>query len=126
MLLAIDLGNTTLTLGVFDQEKLQYHWRLNSDRNRTEDEYGLQLIGLLNTYKIQPSAISGIIIASVVPPLTEWIVLACKDYLKTNPLLVNSDLRFNIKVLYDNPSDVGADRLADAVAYRLNMEDQHV
>ena len=116
MLLAIDLGNTTLTLGVFDQEKLQYHWRLNSDRNRTEDEYGLQLIGLLNTYKIQPSAISGIIIASVVPPLTEWIVLACKDYLKTNPLLVNSDLRFNIKVLYDNPSDVGADRLADAAA----------
>jgi len=116
MLLAIDLGNTTLTLGVYEQIKLKYHWRLTTDRNRTEDEYGLQLLGLLNTCDMKPSDIKGIVLSSVVPPLTEWVVRACQDYLKIDPLFVSNDLDLNITILYDNPSAVGADRLADAVA----------
>jgi type III pantothenate kinase len=120
MLLVIDLGNTTLTLGVFDQSKLKYHWRLTTDRNRTEDEYGLQMLGLLETCDMSPSRIKGIVLSSVVPPLTEWVVRACQDYLKINPLIVSADLDLNIKVLYDNPSAVGADRLADAVAVQAN------
>jgi type III pantothenate kinase len=116
MLLVIDLGNTTLTLGVFDQNQLKYQWRLTTDRNRTEDEYGLQLLGLLETCGLKPSGIKGIALSSVVPPLTEWVLRACQDYLKINPLVVSADLNLNIKVLYDNPAAVGADRLADAVA----------
>lgn len=116
MLLVIDLGNTTLTLGVFDQSKLKYHWRLTTDRNRTEDEYGLQMLGLLETCDINPSSIKGIVLSSVVPPLTEWVVRACQNYLKIDPMIVSADLKLNINVLYDNPSAVGADRLADAVA----------
>lgn len=116
MLLVIDLGNTTLTLGVFDQSMLKYHWRLTTDRNRTEDEYGLQMLGLLETCNLDPVSIKGIVLSSVVPPLTEWVVRACQDYLKIDPLIVSADLDLNIKILYDNPSAVGADRLADAVA----------
>jgi type III pantothenate kinase len=116
MLLVIDLGNTTLTLGVFDQSILKYHWRLTTDRNRTEDEYGLQMLGLLENCDMSSSSINGIVLSSVVPPLTEWVVRACQDYLKIDPLIVSADLDLNIKVLYENPSAVGADRLADAVA----------
>lgn len=116
MLLVIDLGNTTLTLGIFDGPALKYHWRLTTDRNRTEDEYGLQMLGLFDTCEMKPSSIKGIVLSSVVPPLTEWVVRACQDYLKIDPLIVSADLNLNIKILYDNPSEVGADRLADAVA----------
>jgi type III pantothenate kinase len=116
MLLVIDLGNTTLTLGVFDQKNLKYHWRLTTDRNRTEDEYGLQMLGLLDTCGMHLTTIKGIVLSSVVPPLTEWVVRACQDYLKIDPLIISTDLKLNIKVLYDDPSAVGADRLADAVA----------
>lgn len=120
MLLVIDLGNTILTLGVFDQRQLKYQWRLTTERNRTEDEYGLQLLGLLETYGLKPSGIKGIVLSSVVPPLTEWVLRACQDYLKIDPLMVSADLNLNVKVLYDNPSAVGADRLADAVAIQAN------
>jgi type III pantothenate kinase len=105
-----------LTLGVFDQSELKHHWRLTTDRNRTEDEYGLQMLGLLENCDMNSSSINAIVLSSVVPPLTEWVVRACQDYLKIDPLIVNADLDMNIKVLYDNPSAVGADRLADAVA----------
>ena len=77
MLLVIDLGNTTLTLGVFNQHQLVYQWRLTTDRNRTEDEYGLQLLGLLETCGLKPPDIDGIVLSSVVPPLTEWVQRAC-------------------------------------------------
>ncbi len=120
MLLVIDLGNTTLTLGVFNQHQLVYQWRLTTDRNRTEDEYGLQLLGLLETCGVKPPDIDGIVLSSVVPPLTEWVQRACQDYLKIYPLMVSAGLNLNVKVLYDNPSAVGADRLADAVAVQAN------
>ena len=99
MLLVIDLGNTTLTLGVFDQSELKHHWRLTTDRNRTEDEYGLQMLGLLENCDMNSSSINAIVLSSVVPPLTEWVVRACQDYLKIDPLIVNADLDMNIKVL---------------------------
>lgn len=116
MLLVIDLGNTTLTLGLFSQSVMKYHWRLTTDRNRTEDEYGLQFLGLLETCGESAASIQGIVLSSVVPPLTEWITRACQDYLDINPLVVTSEIKLNIRVLYENPSAVGADRLADAVA----------
>jgi len=121
MLLAIDLGNTTLTLGLFEESSLTHHWRLASDRNRTEDEYGLQMLGLLETCGVKLDAIHGIVLSSVVPPLTEWVSRACQNYLNFRPLQINSELKLNVKLLYDNPSAVGADRIADAVVVQAKF-----
>jgi len=116
MLLVIDLGNTNLTVGVFKHETLVHQWRLTTDAERTKDEYGLQLLGLLKNCDLSLRDVHGVILCSVVPPLTEWISQACQDYLQQQPLQVSSDLNLNIRVLYDDPSSVGADRIADAVA----------
>jgi len=116
MLLVIDLGNTNLTVGVYHQDKLVYHWRLSTDAQRTEDEYGLQLLGLLSHCHFTVQDLRGIVLSSVVPPLTEWIAQACQDYLLQQPLLVSADLKLNIRVGYEDPAAVGADRIADAVA----------
>lgn len=116
MLLVIDLGNTTLTLGLFNQGKISHQWRLSTDHHRTEDEFGLQFLGLLDNCGCSPADLEGIILSSVVPPLTEWVHKACQNYLKIAPLLASADLKLNIQILYDNPQAVGTDRIADAVA----------
>jgi len=118
MLLAIDLGNTNLTLGLFKGDELISNWRLSSDLHRTKDEYGLQLVGLLESTEYKPASIQGIILSSVVPPITEWLLKACEDYLGKTPMLVHSQMKLNIQILYDDPGSVGADRIADAVAVR--------
>ncbi len=116
MLLVIDLGNTNLTVGVYRQDTLVYHWRLSTDAQRTKDEYGLQLLGLLSHCDFTVQDLRGVVLSSVVPPLTEWITLACQDFLQQQALLVSADLKLNIRVGYENPGSVGTDRLADAVA----------
>ena len=116
MLLVIDLGNTTLTLGLYEQGVLSHQWRLSTDHRRTEDEFGLQFLGLMENCGCSPEVLEGIVLSSVVPPLTEWVYKACQDYLNLTPVLVSADLKLNIKILYDNPNAVGADRIADAVA----------
>lgn len=116
MLLVIDLGNTNLTVGVFKQETLVHHWRLTTDAERTKDEYGLQLLGLLKNCDLNLRNIHGVVLCSVVPPLTEWIAQACQDYLQQQPLQVTAGLNLNIRILYDDPFSVGADRIADAAA----------
>lgn len=116
MLLVIDLGNTTLTLGLFENGHLTNHWRLSSDRQRTEDEFGLQLLGLMSSCNCLQSNLDGIVLSSVVPPLTEWVSKACQNFLGVQPLLVTANVMLNITILYENPAMVGADRIADAVA----------
>jgi type III pantothenate kinase len=116
MLLAIDIGNTNLTLGLYDGPTLGARWRLATDHERMPDEYGLQIIGLLQHSHTDPSQLHGICIASVVPPLTPRISLACKQYLHQNPLIIDGKVKTGLKMLYDDPSAVGADRIADAVA----------
>ena len=115
-LLAIDLGNTTLTLGLFDNEKLRAHWRLATDHNRLQDEYGIQFMEIFRNFQIDPNQITGIVFSSVVPPLSERVIQACLKYLKQKPLCVHHKLKLNIKIRYDNPASVGTDRIADAVA----------
>lgn len=115
-LLAIDLGNTNLTIGLFQGSKLTEHWRLSTDHRRMQDEYGLQFLGLLDNKGIAPTDFSGIVLSSVVPPLTERLVQACDIYLGRTPVIISSDLKLNIKIRYDDPTAVGADRIADAVA----------
>jgi len=116
MLLTIDLGNTNLTLGLFEEDELVAHWRLATDPKRMPDEYGLQFFSLLQNCNCNGTKLDGIILSSVVPPLTERIQQACSDYMHVEPMIVSADLKLNIRILYDDPYAVGADRIADAVA----------
>lgn len=116
MLLVIDLGNTNLTLGLYAGQQLGPRWRLATDHARMPDEYGLQILGLLHHNDLTPQHLMGVCLSSVVPPLTGRIVQACRQYLQQEPLIVESTLKTGIKILYDDPGSVGADRIADAVA----------
>jgi type III pantothenate kinase len=116
MLLTIDVGNTNLTLGLFDGDRLGAHWRLATDHTRMPDEYGLQFLGLLENAGRSPKDLTGIGLASVVPPLTGRVIQACREYLKQEPLVVDTGIKTGIKIRYEDPKAVGADRVCDAVA----------
>lgn len=116
MLLAIDIGNTNITLGLYEGEKLGPRWRLATDHERMPDEYGLQFVGLINHVGKQVSEITDICMASVVPPLTGTIVQACRQYLHCDPLVVDAGVRTGVRIRYEDPRAVGADRIADAAA----------
>lgn len=116
MLLTIDVGNTNLTIGLFEGSKLGARWRLATDHERMPDEYGLQMLGLLQHGGCSPAQLDGICIASVVPPLTPRILQACRNYLSDDILVIDETVETGIKILYEDPRAVGADRIADAVA----------
>ena len=116
MLLVIDLGNTNLTIGLYQGETLVHHWRLATEQTRMPDEYGLQLLGLLTNAGRTLADLTGVCLASVVPPLTGRIVQACREYLKQDPLVVDTGVKTGIRIRYEDPKAVGADRVADAVA----------
>jgi type III pantothenate kinase len=116
MLLAIDLGNTNLTIGLYESDTLVHHWRLATDHDRMPDEYGLQLLGLLTNAGRAVADLNGICLASVVPPLTGRVIQACSEYLRKTPFQVDVGIKTGIRIRYDDPRAVGADRVADAVA----------
>ena len=116
MLLTIDLGNTNLTIGLYDGETLTHHWRLATDHNRMPDEYGLQFLGLLEHAGKGIKDLTGVSLSSVVPPLTGRVVQACHEYLKQEPLVVDTGVKTGIRIRYEDPKSVGADRVCDAVA----------
>ncbi len=116
MLLTIDIGNTNLTLGLYEGDTLGAHWRLSTDHNRMPDEYGLQFLGVLQNAQKNTKDIQGISVASVVPPLTGRVVQACREYLKQEPLVVDAGVKTGIKIRYEDPKAMGTDRVCDAVA----------
>jgi type III pantothenate kinase len=117
MLLAADVGNTNVTLGLFDGKELKHRFRFGSLRDRTEDECGALLHQMLSMRSIKPADISAAILASVVPPITEVMCHAIRKNLAHDPLVVGGPgVKTGISVLYDNPRDVGADRIVNAVA----------
>ena len=116
MLLTIDVGNTNLTLGLYERDKLGAHWRLATDHARMPDEYGLQLLGLLEHAACPADSLTGICLASVVPQLTGRLTQACREYLHQEPLIVDAGVKTGIRIRYEDPKAVGADRVADAVA----------
>src|SRR5512140_3612198 len=116
MLLTIDVGNTNLTLGLYEGNRLFAHWRLATDHARMPDEYGLQLLGLLQNAGHTKKDLKGICLASVVPQLTGRVIQACNEYLESDPFIVDVGIKTGIKVRYEDPRAVGADRIADAVA----------
>jgi type III pantothenate kinase len=116
MLLAIDAGNTNITLGLFRDEELISEWRLLTDRERSSDEYGADVGELFESAGIDRRNIDGVAIASVVPQLDQALRQMCEDYLELTPLFVNYTTDTGLKILYDSPADVGVDRIVDAAA----------
>lgn len=116
MLLTIDVGNTNLTLGLYEGKTLGRHWRLATDHARMPDEYGLQFLGLLENAGCSRKDLTGISLASVVPQLTMRVVQACREYLMQEPLVIDTGIKTGIKIRYEDPRAVGADRICDAVA----------
>ncbi len=116
MLLVIDVGNTNTSLGVYEGERLVNHWRLTSARARTTDEYGVHARNLFSLAGIDFKVITGVAIASVVPPLNFALKRMAEVYFNRTPLFIDHTIETGVKILYDPPSDVGADRIVDAVA----------
>jgi len=116
MLLAIDVGNTNIVLGVFDGDTLVQSWRLQTLRERTADELGLLVDGLFAHSRIERVQIRGIILGSVVPPLTPTIKAMAQRYFGVQALTIEPGLDTGMPILYDNPSEVGADRIVNGVA----------
>ena len=116
MLLVIDAGNTNTSLGVFNGAELVAHWRLTTARSRTVDEYGVHSRNLFELAGIDFKAISAIAIASVVPPLNYTLKIMAETYFHLTPLFVDHATDVGLKILYEPASDVGADRIVDAVA----------
>lgn len=116
MLLAIDIGNTNTVIGMFDGDKLVVHWRLASQKHRTADEYGILIKEFFLLNEIEISGITDVIISCVVPPLLPVLKEMSHKYFQVNSLIVGPETKTGLSILYDNPKDVGADRIANAVA----------
>jgi len=116
MLLVIDTGNTNITLAVFRGKDLIAQWRLTTERTRTSDEYGVQARNLFELADINFKDIDAIIIASVVPSLSPTLKRVAEAYFELTPVFVDHTTDTGLKILYEPPSDVGADRIVDAVA----------
>jgi type III pantothenate kinase len=116
MLLAIDVGNTNIVLGAFDREKLIRHWRVGTQAERSADEYGILFQQLLSMAKLELADVDAAILSCVVPPI-EWVIVhMLEDYCKVTPLVVGPGIKTGMKIKYDNPKEVGADRIVNAVA----------
>jgi type III pantothenate kinase len=116
MLLVVDIGNTNIVLGLYDGTQLMHTFRISSMRTRTADEYGVLLYQLIQQRHIDATAIEATIVASVVPPLTETMTSAIRMTFAREPLLVGPGLKTGMSVLYENPREVGADRIVNSVA----------
>jgi type III pantothenate kinase len=116
MLLAIDAGNTNITLGVFRDKELLATWRLITDRSQTADEYGIQVQDLFQRAGMDVKEVEAIIIASVVPQLHDTLNLMSERYFHLAPVFVDHTMKTGLKILYDQPSELGTDRIVDAVA----------
>jgi type III pantothenate kinase len=116
MLLAIDIGNTNIVVGVFNGKTLMWSWRLHTVRERTSDELGILVDGLFAHSGVLRSNVQAIVLASVVPPLTGTTVAMVQQYFNLKPLVVNPVTNTGMPILYENPAEVGADRIVNAIA----------
>lgn len=116
MLLAIDVGNTNIVLGVFRGKTLVHSWRLTTMRERTSDELGILVTGLCAHHQIRPAEMTGMVMASVVPPQTGTLLAMAEEYFGRTPLIVDAETPTGMPILYERPSEVGADRIVNGVA----------
>ena len=116
MLLVIDVGNTNTVLGIFDNDVLVHDWRIRTVTDHTVDEYGMLIYNLYKTSKISSQNITDIIISCVVPPMLNILEPVCEKYFNLKPLIVGPGVKTGMPIFYDNPKEVGADRIVNAVA----------
>lgn len=116
MLLAIDIGNTNVVLGVFDKEKLVEHWRVGTNTRITPDEYAMIFKDLFGFAGLEFKQITGVIVSTVVPPLLPVMVEMSRKYFRIEPMVVTPGIKTGITIRYDNPKEVGADRIVNAAA----------
>jgi type III pantothenate kinase len=116
MLLAFDVGNTTIAVGLFRGKKLVKSWKIKTDSDKTGDEYGAIMLHLMQVAKLQAGKVTGAIISCVVPPLTPAIEETCRNYFGTTALVVGPGLKTGMPILFENPLEVGADRITASVA----------
>jgi type III pantothenate kinase len=116
MLLAIDIGNTNVVLGVFDRERLVENWRVGTNAQITPDEYAMTFKDLFGFAGIRFDQVAGVIISSVVPPLLPVMIEMSRKYFRIEPMVVTAELRTGLTIRYDNPKEVGADRIVNAAA----------
>lgn len=114
--LVMDAGNSNIILGVYKNDKLIYHWRMETDTRKTEDEYAMQIKAFFTHEGIIFEQITGIIISSVVPPIMFALEAMCKKYFSVQPLVVGPGVKTGLNIKYENPREVGADRIVNAVA----------
>ncbi len=115
MLLVFDIGNSNIVMGTYEGKTLRHHWRISTDRQKTGDEYGMLMNDLFRYQGIAMQDIKAIIISSVVPPLVVPMVKMCERYFGLHPLVVGPNIKTGIKIHYENPRTVGADRLVNVV-----------
>lgn len=116
MILAIDIGNTNIVVGCFDKDQVLFVERVSTDHTKTELEYAISLKNVLEIYNIDPKAVSGGIISSVVPPLTNVLKASAEKILSGEVLVVGPGIKTGLNILMDNPASVGSDLIVDAVA----------
>jgi type III pantothenate kinase len=116
MLLAVDIGNTNVTLGAFEGDRLDATWRIATVHDRMPDEYGILITQLLEHRGLSPADIGGVAMASVVPNLTRTFKQVSEGYLGHDPLIVDAGVKTGVRILLDNPREVGADRVVDCAA----------
>lgn len=116
MLLTLDVGNTNIVLGAFQGDSLLADWRIRTERDRTTDEHGMLIHELLRHREIDPKAVHGFAISNVVPTMNETLANVSRQYFGLEPFVIGPGIDFGITVRYDPPSDVGSDRLVNAVA----------
>ena len=122
MLLVIDVGNTNTVVGLYEEDRLLSHWRVRTVADHTIDEYGMLILNLYRSSKVGSQAISSIIISCVVPSMLNILEPLCKKYFHVTPLIVGPGIKTGMPIYYDNPREVGADRVVNAVAAHEKYE----
>lgn len=116
MILLFDVGNTNIVLGVYDNRTMAYHWRVSTDKSRTMDEYAVVIKNLFDFSDLTFEEINAVVISSVVPPVMPTLEALVRKYFGVEPLVVGPGIKTGMPIIYDNPREVGADRIVNAVA----------
>lgn len=116
MLLAFDIGNTNMVIGIYEGSELKINWRITTDRQKTSDEYGMLLFNLFTHHNIPKEKIDAVIFSSVVPPIMAALEDMSRKYFNVEPMVIGPGIKTGIPILYENPREVGADRIVNAVA----------
>jgi len=126
LLLAIDVGNTHIVVGVYENEHLVNKWRMATDVAKTADEYGVLLCQLFSSSNLSSSAFDGAVLSCVVPPLVSMWQELCQKFLKLDLLVIGPGTKSGIQIVYDNPREVGADRVANAAGAQFLYENENI